>query len=228
MKNIAIIPARSGSKGLPDKNIRELCGKPMLAYSIEAAKKSGKIDVVHVSTDSEHYAEIAKAYGADVPFLRTGEFSGDTATTWDVVRFVLDKYKQMGQQFELVTVLQPTSPLRTADDIIEASAMYSLKSATAVVSVCEMEHSPLWSNTLNSDLCMNGFLSKASNVQRQQLETYYRINGAIYMIDAEVIRNNFEIYGERSYAYIMPRERSVDIDDVMDFKIAEMYMKERK
>ena len=91
MKNIAIIPARSGSKGLPDKNIRELCGKPMLAYSIEAAKKSGKIDVVHVSTDSEHYAEIAKAYGADVPFLRTGEFSGDTATTWDVVRFVLEE-----------------------------------------------------------------------------------------------------------------------------------------
>ena len=228
MKNIAIIPARSGSKGLPDKNIRELCGKPMLAYSIEAAKKSGKIDVVHVSTDSEHYAEIAKAYGADVPFLRSGEFSGDTATTWDVVRFVLNKYKQMGQQFEVVTVLQPTSPLRTADDIMEVSDMYFLKSATAVVGVCEMEHSPLWSNTLNNDLCMNGFLNKASNVQRQQLETYYRINGAIYMIDAEVITNNFEIYGERSYAYIMPKERSVDIDDVMDFKIAEMYMKERK
>lgn len=228
MKNIAIIPARSGSKGLPDKNIRELCGKPMLAYSIEAAKKSEKIDVVHVSTDSEYYAEIAREYGADVPFLRSVELSGDDATTWDAVRFVLKKYKELGQEFDVVTLLQPTSPLRTEEDIIEASNLYRLKSASAVVGVCEMEHSPLWSNTLSEDLCMDGFLSKATNVRRQKLDTYYRINGAIYMIDIQIILNRKEIYGERSYAYIMPKERSVDVDDLMDFKIAEMYMKERE
>lgn len=228
MKNIAIIPARSGSKGLPDKNIKELCGKPMLAYSIEAAKKSGKIDVVHVSTDSEHYAKIAREYGADVPFLRREELSGDTATTWDAVRFVLEEYKKTGQQFDIVTLLQPTSPLRTEKDIMEAFDLYCSKSATAVVGVCEMEHSPLWSNTLNESMCMKGFLSKTRNVQRQQLEAYYRINGAMYMIDTEIITNNLEIYGEKSYAYIMPKERSIDVDDRMDFKIAEMYMRERK
>ena len=228
MKKIAIIPARSGSKGLPDKNIRELCGKPMLAYSIEAAKKSGKIDVVHVSTDSEYYAEIARKYGADVPFLRSEELSGDTATTWDAVRFVLEEYKKLGKQFDVVTLLQPTSPLRIAEDIINASELYSLKSATAIVGVCEMEHSPLWSNTLSENLCMDGFLSKATNVQRQKLDTYYRINGAMYMIDSQIIINKQEIYGEKSYAYIMPKERSIDVDDLMDFKIAEMYMKERE
>lgn len=228
MKKIAIIPARSGSKGLPDKNIRELCGKPMLAYSIEAAKKSGKIDVVHVSTDSEYYAEIARKYGADVPFLRSEELSGDTATTWDAVRFVLEEYKKLGKQFDVVTLLQPTSPLRIAEDIIKASDLYSLKSATAIVGVCEMEHSPLWSNTLSENLCMDGFLSKATNVQRQKLDTYYRINGAMYMIDSQIIINKQEIYGEKSYAYIMPKERSIDVDDLMDFKIAEMYMKERE
>ncbi|MBQ4531289.1 MAG: acylneuraminate cytidylyltransferase family protein [Lachnospiraceae bacterium] len=228
MKNIAIIPARSGSKGLPDKNIRELCGKPMLAYSIEAAKKSGKIDVVHVSTDSEHYAEIAREYGADVPFLRREELSSDTATTWDAVRFVLEEYKKLGKQFDVVTLLQPTSPLRIAEDITNASKLYFLKSATAVVGVCEMEHSPLWSNTLSKNLSMDGFLSKATNVQRQKLDTYYRINGAIYMMDSQIIINRQEIYGEKSYAYIMPKERSIDVDDLMDFKIAEMYMKERE
>ena len=115
MKSIAIIPARSGSKGLIDKNIRLLCGKPMLAYSIEAAEKSEIFDVVHVSTDSEQYAEIAKNYGADVPFLRGEELSNDTANTWDVVRYVLKKYKELGKYFDVVMVLQPTSPLRTKE-----------------------------------------------------------------------------------------------------------------
>lgn len=228
MKNIAIIPARSGSKGLIDKNIRLLCGKPMLAYSIEAAEKSEIFDVVHVSTDSEQYAEIAKKHGADVPFLRSEELSNDTANTWDVVRYVLKKYKELGKCFDVVTVLQPTSPLRTKEDITNAFNIYLSKSATAVVGVCEMEHSPLWSNTLNENLCMKGFLSKVTNVQRQQLATYYRINGAVYMIDSEIIEDNMEIYGEKSYAYIMPKERSIDIDDIMDFKIAEMYMKKRE
>lgn len=228
MKSIAIIPARSGSKGLIDKNIRLLCGKPMLAYSIEAAEKSEIFDVVHVSTDSEQYAEIAKIYGADVPFLRGEELSNDTANTWDVVRYVLKKYKELGKHFDVVAVLQPTSPLRTKEDITNAHNIYLSKSATAVVGVCEMEHSPLWSNTLNEELNMKGFLNKGTNVQRQQLETYYRINGAVYMIDSGIIENNMEIYGEKSYAYIMPKERSIDIDDIMDFKIAEMYMKERE
>lgn len=117
MRSIAIIPARSGSKGLPDKNIRPLNGKPLLAYSIEAALASGLFDTVHVSTDSERYADIARQYGADEPFLRSAETSSDTASSEDAIREVLRRYEEMGQRFDAFMLLQPTSPLRTADDI---------------------------------------------------------------------------------------------------------------
>lgn len=116
MKNIAVIPARSGSKGLKDKNIKELNGKSLLAQSIEAAQESGRFDTIHVSIDSEYYAEIAKKYGADVPFLRSAELASDTSSTWDTVRFVLEEYTKLGKEFDTITVLQPTSPLRTAED----------------------------------------------------------------------------------------------------------------
>ena len=105
MKNIAAILVRNGSKGLKDKNIRKLNGKPLLAYSIEAAQQSRKFDTIHVSTDSEHYAEIAREYGADVPFLRSAELASDTSSTWDAMRFVLKRYKELGKEFDTITVL---------------------------------------------------------------------------------------------------------------------------
>lgn len=120
LKHIAIIPARSGSKGLKDKNIKLLAGKPMVAYTIEAAKQSGIFDCVHVSTDSDEYARIAREYGADVPFLRSDELSSDTAGSWDVVRWTMAQYAKLGQVFDCVTLLQPTSPLRTDEDIQNA------------------------------------------------------------------------------------------------------------
>ena len=129
MKNIAVIPARSGSKGLKDKNIREMNGKPLMAYAIEAARKSTLYDCIHVSTDSERYAEIAKQYGADVPFLRDKELSSDLATTWDAMRFVLRKYEKLGENFDTITVLQPTSPLRDWKDIQSAFHIYQDKQA---------------------------------------------------------------------------------------------------
>ena len=151
MRSIAIIPARSGSKGLPDKNIKPLNGKPLLAYSIEAALASGMFDAVHVSTDSERYADIARQYGADEPFLRSAETSSDTASSEDAIREVLRRYEEMGQRFDAFMLLQPTSPLRTAGDIRAAFGVMEEKQAESVVSVCEMEHSPLWSNTLPPD-----------------------------------------------------------------------------
>ena len=114
MTSIAIILARSGSKGLKDKNIKLMNGKPLIAYSIEAAKNSGLFDVVHVSTDSQKYADIAAEYGADEPFLRSEEMSSDTADSWDAVLEVLRRYKELGKEFDMVTLLQPTSPIRTA------------------------------------------------------------------------------------------------------------------
>ena len=152
MRNLAVIPARSGSKGLKDKNIKELLGKPLLAYSIEAALQSEVFDEVHVSTDSRKYADIAQKYGADVPFLRNSDLSSDTASTWDAMKYVLKQYEKLGEKYDTITVLQPTSPLRDAGDIKTAFAFFKNKDANMISSVCEMEHSSLWSNTLPPDL----------------------------------------------------------------------------
>lgn len=225
MKNIAVIPARSGSKGLKDKNIKELKGKPLLAYSIEAALGSGIYDCVHVSTDSEDYAEIAGRYGAEVPFLRGSELSSDTATTWDAMRFVLREYKKLGKNFDMLTVLQPTSPLRTAKDIQEAYELFMNRHAKAIVGVCEMEHSPLWSNTLPEDGCLEKFSRIKGDVPRQGLPQYYRVNGAIYIVNVGFLMQKGDLYGKHGYAYIMPKEHSIDIDDELDFAMVEFLMR---
>lgn len=222
MRNIAVIPARSGSKGVKDKNIRQLCGKPLLAYSVEAALKANIFDRVHVSTDSELYQEIAQKYGADVPFLRKSDMASDTASTWDAMRFALDEYRKRGEEFDILTVLQPTSPLRTSEDISAAYSYFQKKEANMISSVCEMEHSPLWSNTLPDDLSMENF--EAENIAlcpRQALPTFYRENGAIYMIKVEHLLSCNNIYKNKCYAFIMQAEHSVDIDTELDFRIAE-------
>lgn len=222
LKKLAIIPARSGSKGLKDKNIKLLNGIPLLAYSIKAAKESGLFDVIYVSTDSARYADIAKEYGADVPFLRSEETSSDTASSWDVVKEALNRYALSGVNFEMVTLLQPTSPLRTAKDILNAFHIFGGKQANAVVSVCEMDHSPLWCNTLPEDHSLCGFIRpELSSRPRQKLDVYYRINGAVYMVNADYMMRCRNIYEEKCFAYIMDKEHSIDIDDEFDFKLAE-------
>lgn len=225
MKNIAVIPARSGSKGLKDKNIKKLGGKILLAYAIEAAQKSKLFDRIHVSTDSERYAELGKKYGADVPFLRNKKTSSDTATTWEAMKFVLEEYGKRGEHFGTITVLQPTSPLRTAGDIVGAFHFFEERQANMVSSVCEMEHSPLWSNTLPDDLSMENFEDEElSYLPRQSLPVYYRENGAIYILRTTHLLSGSNLYKNKCYAYIMPKERSIDIDDEIDFLIAQNVM----
>ncbi|HAP20872.1 MAG TPA: CMP-N-acetlyneuraminic acid synthetase [Lachnospiraceae bacterium] len=226
MKSIAIIPARSGSKGVADKNIRLLKGKPLMAYTIEAAVRSGLFNEVMVSTESAEYAQIAKAYKAQVPFLRSMENSLDHSDSWDVVAEVLGLYKEMGREFDNFCLLQPTSPLRNAEDIRQAYAWFYEKKAGAVVSVCECEHSPLWCNTLEKNLELNGFIKPKDDLPRQDLKKFYRVNGAIYIFDTKAFEANRFIYREGSYAYIMPAERSVDIDNLIDFKVAEVLLEE--
>lgn len=221
MNNLAIIPARSGSKGLKDKNIKLLNGKPLIAYSIESAKEAEIYSHIMVSTDSEKYGEIARQYGAEVPFYRSEENASDVSSSWDVVKEVLKKYQEIGIEFDMFTLLQPTSPLRNYEDIKNAYNLFEERNAMAVVSVCEMEHSPLWSNTLPENDSLSGFLRADSNKQRQKLETYYRINGAIYMADVKAFLKNTNLYREDCYAYKMPIQRSIDIDTELDFKIAE-------
>ena len=224
MKNLAVILARSGSKGLKNKNIKDLAGKPLLAYTVEAAIESGEYDVVHVSTDSEEYAAIARKYGADVPFLRSPELANDVANSWDALRYVVGEYEQLGKVFDTVSLLQPTSPLRDAQDIINAFGIFENKKATGVVSVCELEHSISTCNILPEDNSMDGFGDISRVGRRQDAEKYYQINGAIYIQNRELLMKNQSIYGERSYAYIMDKRHSVDIDDEVDFMLAEILM----
>lgn len=225
MKNIAIVPARSGSKGLKDKNIKLLNGKPLMAYTIEAALMSNLFDCVHVSTDSEQYAEIARKYGADVPFLREQTLATDSASTWDALRWVIEKYRQLGREFDTVTLLQPTSPLRDAGDICQAFHIFTEKEADSVISVCEAEHSPLICNTLNETDSMQGFIDMNVVGRRQALSTYYRLNGAIYIQKIDLLMKKKDLYSEKSYAYRMSKEHSVDIDDMFDFMMAEILVK---
>lgn len=220
MKNLAIIPARSGSKGLKDKNIKLLNGKPLLAFSIEAAKNSGIFEEIYVSTDSKLYADIAEEYGASVPFLRSEMNATDTASSWDVVREALSQYEDKGRFFDTVTLLQPTTPLRTANNIKEAYEILQKSNINSVVSVCEVEHSPLWCNTLPKGGSMENFIRKdISMLPRQKLDTYYRINGAVYMVKVPYFKICKSIYDKNCIAYIMDKEKSIDIDDEFDFKL---------
>ena len=222
MKNIAIIPARSGSKGVKDKNIRNLNGKPLMAYTIEAAINSDEFDEIMVSTDSEKYAQIAKEYGANVPFLRSEKTASDTASSWDMVEEVLAGYKNLGLEFDTFCLLQPTSPLRTRDDIKAAYKLYRERANFAVVSVCEAEHSPLWCGHLPENQEFIDFVDQENMKQRQAGRRYYRLNGAIYIVDIEKFKVDKFLYHSGSFAYIMPQERSVDIDTEIDFKLAEL------
>lgn len=224
MKNIAIIPARSGSKGLKNKNILTLNSIPLLAYSIIAAKESKLFDEIVVSTDSKEYADIAINWGASVPFLRSEKNSDDTASSWDVVLEVLNNYSDRGIKFDTVTLLQPTSPLRTSDDIIQAFELYNKKEANAITSVCEVDHSPLWCMTLTGDNSLTEFRKSIQDRPRQSLSTYYRLNGAIYIRKIQYNDDAPELLSDKEFAYIMHRTHSIDIDTIDDFKLAEFYL----
>lgn len=221
-KVLAIIPARAGSKRLPKKNVLPLCGKPLITWTIEAAKNSEYIDEVFVSTDDRTVMNIAEANGLIVPELRPNALSSDYATTKDVILYTL---KKMQKELDLVVLLQPTSPLRVAKHIDEAIELYIHKEALSVVSVTPCEHSPLWSGKISNDLDMTEFLSSIKQVRSQELELYHRLNGAIYIYD---IKNYLERSGDggvKTFAYIMDNFHSIDIDTKFDFDIAEFLLR---
>jgi CMP-N,N'-diacetyllegionaminic acid synthase len=222
---LALIPARGGSKGLPRKNIRLLGGKPLIAWTIEAAITSACFTKVVVSTDDAEIAGISTRYGAETPFQRPAELAGDQAKSIDVAIQAIQWFAERGKYFDLIALLQPTSPLRKACDIHNALTLFGQKKAGAVVSVCECEHSPLWMNTIGDDLSLSNFLaSNALNQNRQSLQQYYRLNGAVYLADIQYLKENQGFFGPQTYAYIMPVERSVDIDSELDLKFAEFLL----
>jgi len=225
-KVLAIIPARRGSKRLLDKNIRDLNGKPLIAWTIEAAKRNRYLDKVVVSTEDDRIAYISKEYGAEVPFIRPAELATDAAETMDVIIHCMDYFEQNNQAYDIIILLQATSPLREAQDIDRALEFFMDKKTDAVVSVVESEYSPELSGTLPENLNMQKFIKKeVGDKNRQELKTYYRINGAIYIAKWDYIKDKLDWYGPNTFAYIMDKKNSVDIDTIEDFLFAETLMK---
>ena len=225
---LGVIPARGGSKGLSRKNIKILFGKPLIAWTIEQALASKYLDRLIVSTEDEEIAEVSKKYGAEVPFIRPKELAEDNAKGIDVVLHAIDwlKKNDRRKQYDLIILIQPTSPLRKSDDIDKAIELLFLKKAKAIVSVCEIDHHPLWANTLPEDGCMKDFIRReVMKKNRQELVKFYRLNGAIYLAYRDYIKEQESFLGEKTFAYIMPREGSIDIDDEIDFELAQILMK---
>lgn len=223
---IAIIPARGGSKRLPGKNIKLLGGKPLIAWTIEAAIKSNVFDHVFVSTDSEEIASVSRDYGAKVPFLRPAELSSDTATTNDVVTHLINWFeRKYSHEVSNICILQPTSPLRNAEHITDAFDEMKTKYAKAIVSVCELEYPIQFCNQLGVDGSMAGFIEPNDVKRTQDLDPIYRLNGAIYIFDRSYVNRMNELYSIGTFAYIMDSKSSIDIDTQMDFSLAAFYLK---
>lgn len=223
---LAVIPARGGSKGLPGKNIRPLSGKPLIAWTIEAALASRYIDRTIVSTDCVDIRSAALAASVEVPFLRPAELATDSANSVDAVLHALDQVEKTDQAYDYLLLLQPTSPLRRSEDIDAAIEKLTDPEITAVISVCETDHHPWWSNKLPENGNMDGFLrSEALNIPRQQLPHYYQLNGAIYLSKTDFLRRTRSFWGAGTFAHIMDKRHSIDIDDIYDFKFAELLLK---
>ncbi|MEF3021846.1 acylneuraminate cytidylyltransferase family protein [Vibrio mimicus] len=222
---IAIIPARGGSKRLPRKNVLPLADKPLIGWSIEAAQKSKYVDEIFVSTDDQEIVDVASEFGIHVPELRPIELASDTASSSDVLIYTLKKF---AQQSNIVILLQPTSPLRAAEHIDEGLELFIAKDAFSVVSVTPCEHSPLWANTLPDDASMGDFIRPEALQRSQDLSQFYRLNGALYIFDtSQLLEFGHICYTSRSYAYVMDNRISFDIDQQLDFELAEVFIQKQ-
>ena len=223
---IAIVPARSGSKGLPGKNLKSLLGKPMIVYTIEEALKSRYISDVIVSTDCVKIAKVAIEFGAKVPFLRPFFLATDNSKAIDTYIFTIDKLNSMfNYDIKDFIVLQPTSPLRITEDIDGAIKLFRNKKADSVVTYTEEHHPIKWHKYINEyGKLENIFEENISN--RQNYKKSYYPNGAVFVFKHDLIKEN-KYYSKNSYAYIMPGNRSVDVDTIDDFKYIEFLLNKR-
>jgi len=220
LSNIAIITARGGSKRIPKKNIREFCGKPIIAYSIEAALNSGIFDEVMVSTDSAEIAEVAKEYGAEVPFMRSAENSNDYATTADVIDEVIRIYQKEGRNFDAFACIYPTAPFITAGKIREAFQNMIENEAEATLSVVKFSYPPQ-----RAFIVENGFIKfqypEHEKTRSQDLEPIYHDCGQFYICNTEKFLANKTLIQAKTVPYVISEEEVQDIDTPSDWKIAE-------
>lgn len=220
---LAIVPARAGSKRVLNKNTKIICHKPLISWTFESIKEAKYIDSVFVSTDSQEVQKISEDYGFPKRSLRPNNLANDYATTVDVVIHTLG---QVHEEYDILILLQPTSPLRTSADIERALELYVEKKSRSVVSVCELEGHPSWSSSLDKDMSLDKLRQNLSIKRSQDLEKYYRLNGAIYIVDVKSFLAEKTFFtNSDSYAYIMPKINSIDIDTEEDFFMADSLMK---
>lgn len=225
MKRIAYIPARSGSKGIPKKNIRPLCGRPLLGWMVEAAQKTGLFDRVMVSTDTEEFADVARSCGAWVPFLRDPEVAKDTTSSIETVCSDKARLEAIGERFDTFCLLQATSPLCRSEDIVGAIALFD-KVHAGVVSVVRSKARPMIMRTLDSDGRATPILQSRQILRRQDELAYYQLNGAIYVNAWGELTPELK-FGYNPYAYVMDEVSSMDVDHIEDFELAEKYLRAR-
>ncbi len=227
---LAIIPARGGSKGLPGKNIKELCGKPLIAWSIENGLKSKYLDEVIVSTDYKEIADIAKQYGASVPFLRPDYLASDTATSFDAIKYTIDYYKnKLNKEFDYIVLLEPTSPLREVSDIDNAIEKLFDSEANSIVGISKTEdQNPAFLVEKNSNDFINGYENKDMQVlRRQDIKDVYFFEGTIYVSKTDVLLDKKTFYHKNTIGYEVPKFKSLEIDDIDDFLMVEAMMKHK-
>lgn len=225
---LAIIPARGGSKGIPKKNIIGLLGKPLLYYSVKSAKESKYIDKVIISTDDEEIAEMGKQLGADVPFLRPKEISGDKAKSIDAFIHAIKELEKLEKKYDYILLLQNTSPLRQGWHIDEAIEKLIESNERSLVSVSEVTEHPCIMRTLNEKNEANNLMNMSGDMRRQDFPSIYIVNGAIYIQKNDEYLNLDTNLNGGKLAYVMARKYSVDIDEYLDLDIATHYLKKIK
>lgn len=218
MSRVAIITARGGSKRIPKKNIKEFCGRPIIAYSIKAAVDSNAFDEVMVSTDSTEISEVAEKYGANVPFLRSEATSNDYATTADVICEVLDKYKEAGRDFESFACIYPTAPFVTGNKLAEAAKL--LDDADAVLSVVKFSFPPQRAFVIR-DGNVSFQYPQYEKARSQDLESIYHDCGQFYFCRTEAFLIHHSLILPKTKPFVMPEEEVQDIDTMSDWAIAE-------
>ena len=223
---IAIIPARGGSKGLPGKNIRLLAGLPLICHTVNAALNAKLITRVIVSTDNEKIASIAKECGADVPFMRPDELASDKSMVMDAYLYTIDTLaKEANIKIDSFIALLPTAPLRSPKDIDEAIEIFNTNEADSVISVTAPEVPGEWYKRINKNGILEDYFSNTNAIKnRQEFNKSYIPNGAIYIFNTEKLRISRQYYMDKTLPHIMPRERSADIDEFLDFEWAEFLL----
>lgn len=223
---MGLITARGGSKGIPRKNVIPLMGRPLISYTIKTALDSGVLDRLIVSTDDDEIAEVSRTWGAETPFMRPASLSGDLDPSYPVVVHALEwMAEHEGYRPDYVLLMQATSPLRTTEDLLRSVEIANANDADAVISVYQPKQHPLWMFELTDDGRFADFDPASRELtRRQSLKPLYMLSGSIYLVKRDVIMRQDNFYTDRTFALVVPRERSTDIDTMLDVRIVELTM----